>query len=109
VLGHLLRIGREIGWIAALIFCVLLVAVGVLAVLFILLYKPWEWFSARWRRRCLLCERSFWKSNPHARRVYSAWFCSEDCERTYFLDADQYTDADGPYPVGAPRPRRVIQ
>jgi hypothetical protein len=83
-------------------------AAGILAVLFILFQKPWEWFNTRWRRCCLLCGRSFWKSNPRARQVYSAWFCSEECERTYFLDANQYTDADGPYPVGAPRARRVI-
>lgn len=109
MVGHLLQIAKEIGWIAAVIVYVLALAIGVLAVLFVLLYKPWEWFNARWRRHCLLCGRSFWKSDPRARQVYANWFCSEDCERTYFLDAGQYTDADGPYPVGTPRPKRVIQ
>ena len=44
----------KIGWIAAVIVYLVALTIGVFAVLFVLLYKPWQWFDDGWRRRCLL-------------------------------------------------------
>jgi hypothetical protein len=110
VVGHLLRIAREIGWIAAVIIWLLAVAVGFLAVFFLLLYKPWERFNARWRRHCWECEKWYWKSKPPAGQFYPNRFCSLKCEQRYFFEGDRYTsDGAGPYAVGAPRLKKVIQ